>query len=115
MPFKNVVAGYNGRSAVHKTLKFHTLTRNEKLKRKWIKEISLRRKNFKWRTSNGFAVLTSRKDGSKHLTIFPVFSPMKLFGQLISLTCWKFRTWRLEKLSKKRSKTNSGLLRKISA
>ena len=37
---------------VHKTLKFHSFRRDDKIKRKWMSAISLRTKDYKWNASH---------------------------------------------------------------
>lgn len=75
MPFKCVVAGCPHKSWIHKTLKFYTFPRDEKLRRKWKKEIQLRHKSFEWKHSSRVCsahFVGGRKQTSRDIpSIFP--------------------------------------------
>lgn len=51
MPYKCVVGGFDHKSLVHKTLKFHSFPKNEKIKWKLISAVSLRT-SCKWHVSH---------------------------------------------------------------
>ena len=52
MPFSCAVAGCSHKSWKNKTLKYYSFPKEERLRRKWIRALSLRRKNYKWKSSD---------------------------------------------------------------
>ena len=52
MPFSCAVAGCAHKSWKNNTLKYYSFPKDEKLRRKWIRALSLRRKNYKWKSSD---------------------------------------------------------------
>ena len=52
MPFRCAVAGCSHQSRFQKTLVFYSFSKDEKLWRKWIRAIALRRKNYQWKSSD---------------------------------------------------------------
>ena len=75
--FRSVVGGCPHKSWVHKTLKYHTFPTDKKLRRKRIRAVSSRRKNYQWKASDRVcsAHLTGgRKYGGNNI---PVVSPRR--------------------------------------
>ena len=52
MPFSCAVAGCGHKSWKNKTLKYYSFPKVKQLRRKWIRALSLRRKNYKWKSSD---------------------------------------------------------------
>ena len=52
MPFSCAVAGWSHQSRFQKTPVFYSFPNDEKLRRKWIRAIALRRKNYEWKSSD---------------------------------------------------------------
>jgi hypothetical protein len=75
MPYQCAVAGCTHKSWRHKTLVFYSFPKDDALRRKWIRNISLRRKDYKWSTSDRVCsahFVGGRKLGNNNVpTIFP--------------------------------------------
>ena len=52
MPFSCAVAGCGHKSWKNNTLTYYSFPKEVKLRRKWIRALSLRRKNYKWKSSD---------------------------------------------------------------
>ena len=75
MSYKCVVGGCDHKSWVHKTLKFHSFPKDERIKRKWISAVRMNRTSYKWHASHRVcsAHLHGRHmyESSNILAIFP--------------------------------------------
>ena len=75
MPFVCTIGGYSHKSWIHKTLKFHSFPKDESLKRKWIRVVSVRRKDYKWKSTDRVCSAHfpgGHKYGAKNIpSIFP--------------------------------------------
>ena len=58
--------GCDHKKWVHKNLKFHSFPRDDKIKRKWISAISLKRKDYKWDASHRVCMVDIFTDFNDH-------------------------------------------------